>query len=514
MSEELTRRRFIRGAAAGITWLALAAATGCDLLQNARSKPSPGKEPLAKRPDSVSLKETRIGQSKSTMAFRSRPDLTPPLITVETPAQDTADGYIFVAPKKGQGQYGAMILDNRGQTIWFRPVQNKGNYAMDFKVQRYHGQPVLTWAEGKVVGGHGVDEYVILDASYREITRFGAGNGFHGDHHEFLITPQDTAMITIYSRESVDLSSVGGLKENSLLVGLIQEINIETGEVIFQWRSLDHVGINESYARPSDDYPSPFDYFHINSIDVEPDGNLIVSSRRASAIYKIDRRTGELIWRLGGKKSDFEMGEGTRTLYQHDARRHPDGTLTVFDNGGVHVSEQSRAIVLDVDEGHRTVTLKREYTHPDKILAATQGSMRILPNDNVFVGWGDQPTFSEFGEEGKLLFSANFPTESESYRAFRFPWRGNVEERPAVIAERTNNGEVEIYVSWNGATEVASWQALAGSKPGKMAPVGSVPKDGFETVIKVRTSESYVGVRALDHSGQVLDVSEPIKLRD
>ena len=178
----------------------------------------------------------------------------------------------------------------------------------------------------------------------------------------------------------------------------------------------------------------PFDYFHINSIEVDTDGNLIVSARKTSATYKIDRKSGEVLWRLDGKRGDFEMAPGTLTRYQHDARRRPDGTLTIFDNGAEGESERSRAIVVKLDESTMTAGLVSEYVHTGRPLSVTQGNMQTLPNGNAFVGWGSEPGFSEFHEEGELLFDANFPPGVESYRAFLFPWVGRPGDRPAVAA--------------------------------------------------------------------------------
>ena len=219
-----------------------------------------------------------------------------------------------------------MILNDGGQVVWFRPLQGTHGRAMNLQVQTYRGRPVLTWGEIP-------SDYVIFDSSYREIKRFRAGNGYNGDHHEFLIGPQDTALITIYNAVPWDLSSVGGPKDGVAWQGIVQELDIETGEVLFEWRSLEHVGIDETYVTPSEDHYRGIDYFHINSVDVDHDDNLLVSARETSAVYKIDRMSGEVIWRLGGKKSDFEMGPGARFAYQHDARRQPDGTITIFDNG-------------------------------------------------------------------------------------------------------------------------------------------------------------------------------------
>jgi hypothetical protein len=242
-------------------------------------------------------------------------------------AHDTAPGYIFIAPKFSRGQHGPMIIDNLGRPLWFR----KRNYTLDFKVQHYQGEPVLTWWEGELHPRPSVGEYVILDRSYREITRVQAGNGYRANQHEFLISPQDTALFTIYNPVLRDLSSLGGPKEGTVMEGIAQEVDIETGKVLFEWHSLDHVGLEESYYRPP--YRNHLGYFHINSIDVDHDDNLLISARNTSAVYKVDRKSGEVIWRLGGKNSDFKMGSGTRFISQHDARRQPDGTLTIFDNG-------------------------------------------------------------------------------------------------------------------------------------------------------------------------------------
>jgi hypothetical protein len=426
-----------------------------------------------------------------------------------------APGYIFVSPKKGPGeeaptQDAPLIVDASGEPIWFHPLQDAEADAFTFEVQEYKGETVLTWWEG-LHTGYGQGEYVIFDHSYREIARVRAGNGYKGDHHEFLITPEDTALITIYSKVQRDLSGVGGPVDGYVLDGIAQEIDIESGEVLFEWHSLEHVALEESYFEPPPDLKTSFDYLHINSIDVYDDEHLLISARRTSTVYKVDRKTGEVAWRLGGKKSDFDMGQGTRTDYQHDARSHPDGIITIFDNGSVNGDVQSRGIVLKLDEDAMTASLLREYTHPDKIFSDTQGNVQVLPGGNMFMGWGSEPYFSEFSHDGKLIFDASFPPELESYRAFRFPWKGQPEDAPALVGESGPEDKVTLYVSWNGATEVTSWQVLAGSSPGKLEPVGSVPRKGFETALTLQTNEPYVAVKATDSSGRVLGTSKTLK---
>src|SRR5215207_7755487 len=481
MANKFTRRRFLTAVGAGAAWIALTSAPAC--------KPS-----------------------RSVWAFRSRPDLSPPAVDVTMQAHDTAAGYIFITPGHGAaGQGGSMILNDGGQVVWFRPLQGTQGRAMNLKVQTYRGRAVLTWGEIP-------SDYVIFDSSYREIKRFRAGNGYNGDHHEFLISPQDTALITIYNPVPWDLSSVGGPKDGVAWQGIVQELDIETGEVLFEWRSLEHVGLDETYVTPSEDHYRGIDYFHINSVDVDHDDNLLVSARETSAIYKIDRMSSEVIWRLGGKKSDFEMGPGSEFAHQHDARRQPDGTITIFDNGAhPWVHGQSRGIVLVLDEEKMSATLARVYTSPEKLRATSQANM-VLPNDNVFIGWGSEASLSEFSSDGELLFNANLPgrrhQKTESYRAFRFPWSGQPSEDPAVAAEPASDDKVNVYASWNGATEVTSWEILAGPSPDQLKPVGSAPRDGFETLVSVHTTEPYVAAQAKDASGELLGTTKPVNLRD
>jgi hypothetical protein len=401
-----------------------------------------------------------------------------------------------------------MIVDNQGRLVWF----SKDRYATDFKVQRYKGEPVLTWWQGGIVAGHGEGEYVIFDTSYREVRRVKAGNGYPGDLHEFSITPEDTALLTAYTEIRADLSPISGPIDAPVWNGVAQEIDLETGEVLFEWRSLDHVGVEESYRSPPEDPEEPLDYFHVNSIEVEPDGNFLIDAKGTYAVYKVDRASGEILWRLGGKRSDFEMGEGTRTVSQHDARRQEDGTITIFDNGAPpDLHDQSRGIAVELDEDDMRATLLREYTHPEKPLATSQGNMQVLSNGNVFIGWGTEPYSSEYGKDGKLLCDLQFSGETQSYRAFRQVWSGRPAEDPAVAAEKGGEGKVNVYASWNGSTDTATWRVLAGPGPGDLEPVGSVPWEGFETAMEIRTDEPYVAVQAEDDSGRVLGTSEAVK---
>jgi Arylsulfotransferase (ASST) len=509
MGARFTRRQFLTGVGSGAAYFALANAVGCEPAERI-SRAKPAQHGRAGAPGS------RPSSEGGAWAFRSRPDLSPPTVEVAKEAHDTASGYVFIAPEQGDaGQGGSLIIDNRGQIVWFRPLRHPikpSSRAMNFEAQTYRGRPVLTWGETP-------GEYVIFDSSYRELARFGAANGYSGDHHEFHISPQDTALITIYDRVPHDLSSLGGPKDGVAVQGIVQELDIETGKVLFEWQSIDYVGLDETYGKPGEDKDYPgIDYFHINSIDVDHDSNLLVSARKTSAVYKIDRNSGEIIWRLGGKKSDFEIGPGASFAFQHDARRLPEGNISIFDNGTTvfqkgfpKATEESRAIVLELDEERMRSSLVAEYTHPDKKeYADAAGNTQMLNNGDVFVGWGRALAISEFSKDGELLLDLRLQPDNRSYRAFRFPWSGYPSDQPTAVAERISEEEVRVYASWNGATEVATWEVLAGSKAGRLRSLQSIPRDGFETAMVVRTSDPYVAVQAKDRSGRVLGTSKAV----
>ena len=332
--------------------------------------------------------------------FHSRPDLKPPPVRILTPARGTAPGYVFIAPKKNVAQAGPMILDDRGRLVWFRPLTTRG--VTDFRVQSYRGRPVLTWWRGRPLHGEGEGNYAIFDSSYRPVARVRPGNDLVGDIHEFLITPRDTALITIFHRVRHD--------DRTIFEGALQELDIASGRVLFEWHSLGHVTLDESYERPPKKKSLPYDYFHVNSIDEDTDGNLLVSARNTHAVYKLDRRTGEIIWRLGGKRSDFAMRRGTRFAWQHDARRRPDGTITLFDNEAApQAGPESRALVLRLDLRRMRATLVRSLTHRPRLLAATQGNVQLLSGGHYFVGWGARPYFTEYDAGGTVLPRPTIP---------------------------------------------------------------------------------------------------------
>jgi hypothetical protein len=439
--------------------------------------------------------------------FFSRPDLRPPVVTVLR-ADRTSDGDLFVAPSSGPGQRGALILDDRGQVVFFHPTTP--NTAMNFRVARYHSKPVLTWWEGKSESGLGRGTHVILDQSYRELARVPAGRGRQSDLHEFVITPHNTALVTSYEVRQADLSSVGGPAGGKVIGGIVQELALPSGRVLFEWRSLDHVPVEETHATFQG---HPLDYFHVNSIDLLADGNLLVSARNTWAVYKVSRASGQVIWRLGGKRSDFTMGRGTVFAWQHDARHHGGDLVTIFDDGAApQVQAQSRVLLLKLDAAHKRATLVRSYTHhPNHLLSQFMGNAQLLPDGHVVVGWGNEPYVTEFGTNGKILFDAKLPRGGMNYRAFRFSWSGAPTSDPVLVAPGGRHGR-KAYVSWNGATAVAAWRLRAGHAAGALVTVGAKPKRSFETALEMPAGLRYAEAVALDRHGREIGRSRAIRV--
>jgi hypothetical protein len=461
-------------------------------------------DPITRTPERI-----HPGSPSEQQGFYSRPDLHPPQVTVTAQASGVAPGYEFTAPYSGPGQAGPMILDPSGAMVWFKPLP-ADRFATDLRVQEYLGKPALTWWQGDIsVHGYGLGEDVIFDQSYSEVARVRAGNGLQADLHELQLTGRDTALITAYDPILCDLAGEGGRSRDGVTDGVLQEIDVKTGLVMFQWTSLDHVGFGESYAKAARaSRAAPFDYFHINSISVDRDESLLISARNTWAAYDLDPRSGQILWRLGGKDSSFRMGPGTATAYQHDPRQLANGAISMFDNGASpNVHGQSRGVVVELDVPHRTATLATQLLHTPPLVAESQGNLQALANGDWFVGWGQLGDLSEFDSAGQLLFDAHFPTYTQSYRDFRFPWTGTPAHRPTfAVRPAATGGGATLYASWNGATLVAAWRVLAGANTSSLTAVAQVPRAGFETAIAMApgTNGAWVTVQALDAAGHVL----------
>ena len=430
------------------------------------------------------------GNVAGVATFLTEPSFRVPTLSILN-RSSPSPGLLFVTTLTGPGQRGPMILDDRGNLVWFKKTKD---VAINFRRQMYKGRPVLTWWEGTISNiGTGEGEGVIVDSSYKEIARVRAGNGLQADVHELLITPQGTALITIYVEKTLDLTSIGGPTAHPTLDSVVQEVDIATGKVLFEWRSLDHIGIQDSWSP----ILSPFDYFHINSIDVDLDGNLLVSARNTWGVYKLDRKTGAVIWRLGSKSTDFELGPGVLFMYQHDARAHPDGTITLYDDGAGNASHQSRAIRLGLSMADRRAVLLQEFVHPNSITASAMGNAQFLSNGNVVVGWGTAPFITEFGPLGDVRLDATFEGGAWNYRAFRNAWTARPAHPPSIAVKRRGAGAT-VYASFNGSTETAYWSVHGGAARNALRRLTVVRRNGFETTVHLRNAPAHLAVKALD----------------
>jgi hypothetical protein len=447
-------------------------------------------------------------------SFYTLPGVQAPILTVTVPDRDPAAGDILTTNGPGPGQYGPLIYTPQGRLVWFDKLPG-GETAEDLNEQTYEGRRDLTWWKGRVLSlGFGQGEDLVMNSNYQTVARVHGGNGLKADLHEFQIAPRGIAYITAFNPIRCDLTSVHGAQDGTITDTAIQEIDIKTGLVRWEWHSLDHVGASESEVETPTG-TTPWDWFHINSIDPEADGNIFISARSTWAGYQLEGGTGKILWRLGGLKSSFKMGPGTETAWQHDGRILPDGDVTFFDDGSnPPIHHQSRAVRIRLNFKTREARLVSAYTHPDPpLLAASQGNVQTLADGNAVVGYGGLPAVSEYAGDGSLLFDANLPFDMSFYRAFRFPWTGHPLSPPTVLASLNNTSEETIvHASWNGATDVSSWRVLAGKRTGALAAQTTIQASGFESSTILPKKYADVAVQALDSAGHTLGTSPTVRV--
>ena len=469
--------------------------------------------------------------------FVSAPELHPMKVTINVNKPGTASGLIFVAPYTSYeetmiGQTGALILDQAGNPVWFRPLASRYEQNTDFKVQFYRGKPVLTMWQGTISGTQSANPnlpagdpepgayYLILNQNYEVIMRICAQKGFTADVHEFTITKRNTALFTAVKQVPANLSPYGGPTDGYFDNYSIQEVDLRTGKLLFYWNVLNHVNPACSMLPASSSTSSNniWDCFHVNSVEEGPNNTLLVSMRNMWAIYNIDKETGTILWQLGGKQSDFSFGPNAGFSWQHDARYRTGNRISLFDDACC-ASESSppegsaRGLILRLDFQTRTAYIDHTYYHDPLLYVPSQGNVQKLSNTNQFIGWGQGPYLSEFAIAGNaeenptvnFLYDMRFPNQNLSYRAFKTKWAG-LPCSPLSIAVNTVSEDATIvYASWNGSTETAAWQVLAGPTPeGLSVVVKCTPRTGFETAICVNSSGPYFQVNALNYCDNVI----------
>lgn len=435
-----------------------------------------------------------------------------PHYTVALTSSLSSEGDIFVAPfywtSSTVGSY-LLILDTQGQIVYYQSMA-KEQVAFDFK-ELPNG--LLSYFDQKDA------TFYLMNSHYQVVNSYRAGDGYTADVHDFLLLPNGNVLLMIYDDETVDMSRViiGGQK-SAIVTGLvIQELD-PSKNVIFEWRSWDHFSFYDTTASLTDPL---IDWIHGNGLSLASDGNLLLSSRNLSEITKINLQTGVIMWRLGGKSNQFKFVNSQPFAYQHNVAQLPDGDITVFDNQGSQDSPApSWALEYRLDETHHTVTQVWSYTHTPPVFTSFMGSNQRLPDGNVFIEWGSPSqatgyayvSMTEVDPAGNILFELTFDQPYVSYRAFLDPWHGTPDTLPALAFKADSTG-LTLGYSWNGATDVASYQVFGGDDPQELGQVDQQAKTGFETqshLSNLSIGECYFQVSALDQSGKVMAQSKVI----
>ncbi|KAI3330746.1 Arylsulfotransferase-domain-containing protein [Ustulina deusta] len=436
----------------------------------------------------------------------------------------TSGSHIFIAPGNPGQNPTPMILSSKDLSLVYAdPVWDGGT---DSRIQLHDGQPYLTFWSGFDQKGHGTGGGVMLDSNYnmfKNLTTTGLITG--ADSHDFKMTSDGGAIMNNYHVIYTDLTSIGGPVNGSLLDCAFQEVDVKTGEVRFTWKATDHFNLTESQADEYTDVETGFDWFHMNAISKTVDGNYLISIRHLRAVALINGTDGSRIWQVGGVNNSFKDlsdGKATNFAFQHDARftDASETQITLFDNHAMHITSSTAGCTQDCTRGVRIaldydameVRLVSEFYHPQSVQAWAQGGYHLLPNGHAIIGWGVVPAMTEFDEAGNVVMDVqlrpwNTTTDGGGplYRVYKFDWVGQPLWQPSCAFV---NGTV--YVSWNGATEVASWSLSGGPSPLTMEHVTTVEKDGFETSIQPSAEVSFIRVDALDADGTIIGSSNVV----
>lgn len=498
--------RLITALAGGIAWLALGAGTAGALPIGAYT-------------------------SQGAWGFASAPGLHPPKLLIDGPARwgSLARGDFLLdnfpniaAPGPMTGQGGPLIVDSHLNPVWFQPIA-ANRVSADLEQETYLGRPVLVWWQGLLTsrGATTRGEVHVVDDRYRPILTLRAPAPWIIDLHDAIVSGPDIWVSVIRDVHGQNLTAYGGARNGTVEDVGVQEYDVATGALLYTWDALNPGGAPNLPLALSEQPPPAasraWDAYHLNSIEVLPFNQLLVSFRNTWSVELIDTATGGIVWSLGGRRSTFFFAPAARFAWQHDAELAPGGLLTLFDDncckarrsGGLAAANgPSAGKVLRLDMARHTVTLVAAYAHHPTRDSAFLGSMQLLPGADALVGWGSLPYFSEFSRSGRLLLDVTWPGKDQSYRSlFTSSWVASPAYPPSGAARRTGGG-VTVLASWNGATKVRAWQVLAGATSSRLSVVARRARHGFETAIVLRRSAARVyEVRALGAGGQVLGTS-------
>ncbi|KAJ5606570.1 hypothetical protein N7510_009351 [Penicillium lagena] len=455
------------------------------------------------------------------LAYKSRPDLAVPVLNITIPATNEAwDGLIFYTPESiyaddtnhGPAQSGPYIYTDKGELVWtgFGFV---GPRSENFQVHTYRGQQVL---------------------------------GIFEDQHEFLFFDDNSATFTVFDPEIRDLTPYGGTENQSwILDNKIQKVDTDTNQLLWEWSSLDHINpagtnltLQSGNAGLGVNSSQVWHYFYMNAFDVDPKTNTyLLSARSMCTIFKMDGNTGDIIWQLGGKHSDFS--QDFDFCWQHDTRMHQKylhyetkgskEIISFFDNsahenlsGGpiLQTRAYSEGKVVELDTAKRTARLIASFRAPGDLSVKSQGNVQLLPNGNAFINWGYDGAMSEHKPDGTTIFftgldSGKLGPGSENYRAFKFDWHALPFEEPALVAfKEEDSAGTSLYVSWNGDTETKIWRFFEKAADGRKTLLGQTKRTGFETTFRTNKRPSQVVAEAYDAHDKQLVSSPAVKTRE
>ncbi|UKZ91461.1 uncharacterized protein TrAFT101_006439 [Trichoderma asperellum] len=488
------------------------------------------------------------------VSYKTEPFTSPELEVNQT--GPTAPGLIWFSPalffpQQGPGapstsELTPLIASQNGEVVFHGPnyPPDQPNFFANFRPQFFsngtllsyylgHFGPNMEQALGNVtfIDSTYTVTTVICLADYPAFIPGAAESECKVDLHESRRLSDDRFIVTTHNYTQTDLSAVGGPQDGWVTDSQFLVINPFTEEISFKWSSLEHLDklpVNDSRILRQNRMgqelgTSPelaWDYFHINAVAPFEDG-YVISARHFSTVVFIDK-DGEVTYRLNGEiGQDFSLPTDAHFRYQHDVLGHKgdDGSIivTMFDNENYDVPPpsqdvESSALELRLNTNDMTAKLERRLFSNDTVRAIGLGSWQDQPNGNVFVGEATFPALAEFDPTGKQVWNLRYGFDSPgSFRAYKYTeWTGKPAYPPKGVAEAHDNGSLVVFMSWNGATEVVSWDVKALTDNGISLKLTNVPKSGFETtaIVNATTSQILLAV-ALGDDGQVLGTSEP-----
>jgi hypothetical protein len=309
-----------------------------------------------------------------------------------------------------------MILDNELIPLFYKKVSGS---VFDFKLQP-NGK--LTYNIYSVYS-YGMDSSGITDKQYL------TPQGFALDVHDLQVIEDGSYYVFGRDHITIDMSQyvAGGDTAAILVAHTIHHMDADDKE-LWRWHSFDHYDLFD-VDEFIDLTNHTIDWTHCNSIDIDPEGNLIISTRNFNEITKISRQTGEIIWRFGGEKNQFQFINDSRGFgRQHDARILSNGNLALFDNGHLLIPQYSSYVEYYIDEQNFTAKLIRRYWRNGTIYSQSRGGVQELSNGNILISWDDlsNPFVSEINAENFTEYEVRYDSYAHQYRAYKFLWKTNL----------------------------------------------------------------------------------------